>query len=138
MCSSGCRCGHPDAPIDRFTLQARSVAVVGSGNVALDVTRILAESVDELRHTEMPDHVLKVLERSRVQDIHLIGRRGPLEAKFTTRELQEIGELSNADVLLDPHELSPRFSKMRHLSRRRRSATLMRYCTCSPNEGSSW
>jgi ferredoxin--NADP+ reductase len=99
-------CGHPDAPIDRFSLQARSVAVVGSGNVALDVTRMLAKSVDELRHTDMPDHVLKVLERSRVEDIHLIGRRGPLQAKFTTKELREIGELSNADVFLDPKELA--------------------------------
>jgi ferredoxin--NADP+ reductase len=99
-------CGHPDAPIDRFTLQASSVAVVGSGNVALDVTRMLAKSVDELRQTDMPEHVLKVLERSRVRDIHLIGRRGPLEAKFTTKELREVGELSNADVLLDPQELA--------------------------------
>jgi ferredoxin--NADP+ reductase len=99
-------CGHPDAPIDRFDLQARSVAVVGSGNVALDVTRMLAKSVDELRHTDMPGHVIEVLERSSVEDIHLIGRRGPLQAKFTTKELREVGELSNADVLLDPAELA--------------------------------
>jgi len=99
-------CGHPDEPIDRFTLQARSVAVIGSGNVALDVTRILAKLADDLRDTDMPDQVLDVLERSRVQDIHLIGRRGPLQAKFTTPLLREIGELSNADVLVDPDELA--------------------------------
>jgi ferredoxin--NADP+ reductase len=98
-------CGHPDAPIDRFTLEARSVAVIGSGNVALDVTRMLAKSADEMRATDMPDHVIDVLERSRVEDIHLIGRRGPLQTKFTTKELREVGELSNADVFVDPGEL---------------------------------
>lgn len=99
-------CGHPDEPIDRFTLEARSVAVVGSGNVALDVTRMLAKSADELRQTDMPDHALDVLAHSHVEDIHLIGRRGPLQAKFTTNLLRELGELSNADVLVDPDELA--------------------------------
>lgn len=97
--------GHPDAPIDYFTLTAGSVAVIGVGNVAIDVTRILAKSADDLRGTDLPDHVLHVLEASVVEDIHLIGRRGPVQAKFTTRELRELGELANADVLVDPSEL---------------------------------
>jgi len=99
-------CGHPDEPIDRFTLQASSVAVVGSGNVALDVTRMLAKLADDLRDTDMPDHVLGVLEHSRVEDVHLIGRRGPLQAKFTTNLLRELGELSNADVFVDSDDLA--------------------------------
>jgi ferredoxin--NADP+ reductase len=99
-------CGHPDEPIDSFTLQSGSVAVIGSGNVALDVTRMLAKLADDLRDTDMPGQVLDVLERSRVQDIHLIGRRGPVQAKFTTPLLRELGELSNADVLVDPDELA--------------------------------
>ncbi len=98
-------CGHPDAPVDHFTLDARSVAVIGVGNVAVDVTRILAKSADELRSTDVPDHVLEVLQRSQVQDIHMIGRRGPVQAKFTTKELRELGELANADILVDPREL---------------------------------
>jgi ferredoxin--NADP+ reductase len=98
-------CGHPDAPIDQFTLEATSVAVIGVGNVALDVTRVLAKSAEELHRTDVPDHVLDVLAASRVRDIHLIGRRGPVQAKFTTRELRELGELTNADVLVDPAEL---------------------------------
>jgi len=98
-------CGHPDEPIDRFTLESRSVAVIGSGNVALDVTRILAKLSDDLHDTDMPDQVLRVLERSRVEDIHLLGRRGPVQAKFTTPLLRELGELNNADVLVDPDEL---------------------------------
>jgi ferredoxin--NADP+ reductase len=98
-------CGHPDAPVDGFRLEARTVAVIGAGNVALDVTRMLAKSVDELRSTDMPDHVLSTLEGSRVEDIHLIARRGPVQAKFTTKELRELGDLANADVIIDPAEL---------------------------------
>jgi ferredoxin--NADP+ reductase len=96
---------HPDAPVDGFTLDARSVAVIGVGNVAVDVARILARSVDELRPTDLPDHVLTMLERSQVKEIHMIGRRGPVQAKFTTLELRELGELANADVLVDPVDL---------------------------------
>jgi len=81
------------------------VAVIGAGNVALDVSRMLAKSVDELRATDLPDHVLGTLERSRVEEIHLIARRGPAQAKFTTKELREIGELANAQVVVDPREL---------------------------------
>ncbi len=98
-------CGHPDAPVDRFTLDARAVAVIGVGNVALDVTRILAKTADDLRVTDVPDHALRVLDASKVEDIHLIGRRGPAQAKFSTKELREIGELANADVLVDPADL---------------------------------
>lgn len=97
--------GHPDAPVDQFALEARSVAVIGAGNVALDVARMLAKSADELRTTDLPAHVLDVLERSRVEEIHVIARRGPAQAKFTTKELREIGELANADVVVDPREL---------------------------------
>ncbi|MDP9239979.1 MAG: FAD-dependent oxidoreductase [Actinomycetota bacterium] len=97
--------GHPDAELGRFTLEARSVAVVGVGNVAVDVARILAKTPEELRATDLPDHVLDVLERSQVQDIHMLGRRGPAQAKFTTKELRELGELANADVIVHPDEL---------------------------------
>ncbi len=97
--------GHPDAALDRFTLAACSVAVVGVGNVAVDVARVLAKTAAELRGTDLPDQVLDVLERSQVRDIYMIGRRGPAQAKFTTKELRELGDLSNADVIVDPTEL---------------------------------
>ncbi len=97
--------GHPDAQLDRFTLEARSVAVVGVGNVAVDVARVLAKAATELRGTDLPDHVLDVLDRSAVSDIHLLGRRGPAQAKFTTKELRELGELANADVIVHEAEL---------------------------------
>ncbi len=98
-------CGHPDAEVDVFTLDARTAVVVGMGNVAVDVARILAKTAEELHLTDMPDHVLKVLDTSTVSDIHVVGRRGPAQAKFTTKELRELGELGNADVVVDPAEL---------------------------------
>lgn len=98
-------CGHPDTPADRFSLQARSVAVIGVGNVALDVTRILAKTADDLKVTDIPTDVLRVLDASAVRDIHLIGRRGPVQAKFTTKELKELGEVAGADVIVDPGDV---------------------------------
>jgi ferredoxin--NADP+ reductase len=98
-------CGHPDAEVDAFTLDARNAVVIGVGNVAVDVARILAKTAQELAVTDMPDHVLEVLDKSTVSDISIIGRRGPAQAKFTTKELRELGELANADVVVDPTEL---------------------------------
>ncbi|MGH4025172.1 MAG: FAD-dependent oxidoreductase [Pseudonocardiaceae bacterium] len=98
-------CGHPDAAVDAFTLDAHSAVVIGVGNVAVDVTRILAKTADELHATDMPEHVLKVLDASAITDVHIVGRRGPAQAKFTTKELRELGELANADVVVDPDEL---------------------------------
>ncbi len=97
--------GHPDQHSRRISLDAPAVAVIGVGNVAIDVTRILAKHVDELRQTDVPEHVLEALEASRVRDIYLIGRRGPAQAKFTTPELRELGEIENADVIVDPAQL---------------------------------
>ncbi|WP_432197508.1 FAD-dependent oxidoreductase [Streptomyces sp. bgisy027] len=94
--------GHPDA--DRFTgLDAvRSAVVVGAGNVALDVARVLARSPQELTMTDVPDRVLDELARSTVLDIHVVARRGPDEVKFTLKELTEMGALANADVRVHP------------------------------------
>lgn len=97
--------GHPDQHGRTIALDAEAVAVIGVGNVAVDVTRILAKHVDELRATDVPEGVLTALEASRVRDIYLIGRRGPAQAKFTTPELRELGEIPNADVIVDPKQL---------------------------------
>lgn len=99
-------CGHPDAPVDAFTLGASSVAVVGAGNVAVDVARVLLRSVEELRATDVPEHVVDVLAASRITDVHLIARRGATQTKITTVELRELGRLADADVAVaDPAEL---------------------------------
>jgi ferredoxin--NADP+ reductase len=97
--------GHPDCPPGRFTLDAQTAAVIGVGNVAIDIARLLAKTADELRSTDIPGHVLDVLARSRIRDVVIIGRRGPVQAKFTTKELRELGELANADVVVHPGEL---------------------------------
>jgi ferredoxin--NADP+ reductase len=98
---------HPDyAEMDMLAhLQQPAVAVVGMGNVAVDVTRILAKSVDELRETDIADHALETLAESKVTDIYMLGRRGPAQGKFTTKELRELGELANADIVVDPQQL---------------------------------
>jgi ferredoxin--NADP+ reductase len=99
--------GHPDAvnPLPDGTLSARSVVIVGVGNVAIDLARVLAKTGDELTPTDVPDDVLEVLRGSAVEDIYIIGRRSAAHAKFTTKELRELGELDNADVIVDPAEL---------------------------------
>jgi ferredoxin--NADP+ reductase len=97
--------GHPDCPKDRFTLTAETAAVIGVGNVAVDIARLLSKTADELRSTDVTDHVLGVLARSRIRDVVVIGRRGPAQAKFTTKELRELGELANVDIIVHPEEL---------------------------------
>lgn len=97
--------GHPDAELDRFTLHAQHVVVVGVGNVAVDVARVLTKSADALAHTDVPGHVLDVLAASAVTDVTMLGRRGPAHARFTTKELRELGEIDGADIVVDPADL---------------------------------
>jgi len=99
-------CGHPDVAPDAFTLDAESVAVIGVGNVAVDVARILARDPGELHGTDVPQPVLEALHASKVREVHVIGRRGPAYAKFTTKELRELGELPGVDVVVHPDEVS--------------------------------
>lgn len=98
-------CGHPDAPVDRFTLAASSVAVIGAGNVAVDVARVLLRSADELRATDVPHHVVDVLAASAITDVHVVVRRGPTQTRISTVELRELGRVENADVVVDPASL---------------------------------
>ncbi|MGK5629679.1 FAD-dependent oxidoreductase [Streptomyces sp. URMC 123] len=97
---------HPDAAPAGFVLGAESAVVIGVGNVAVDVARVLARGAEELRPTDVPDAALAALADSRVRDVHMIGRRGPSQAKFTTKELRELGELPGADVLVRAEELA--------------------------------
>ncbi|MET8244189.1 FAD-dependent oxidoreductase [Streptomyces sp. NPDC005202] len=97
---------HPDAADDGFVRGARSAVVIGVGNVAVDVTRMLARGAAELSPTDMPQAALSALAASRVTDIHMVGRRGPSQARFTTKELRELGALPDTDVVVDPEELA--------------------------------
>ncbi|WP_295824214.1 FAD-dependent oxidoreductase [uncultured Microbacterium sp.] len=91
--------GHPDVPRE-WPLEAASVAVIGNGNVALDVTRMLAKHADDLLPTEVPDNVYQGLKASPVTDVHVFGRRGPAQVKFTPLELRELGELRDVDMVV--------------------------------------
>ncbi|MER7748747.1 FAD-dependent oxidoreductase [Streptomyces bacillaris] len=97
---------HPDSAPDDFSLRARSAVVIGVGNVAVDVARILARGADELRATDVPRAALGALAGSRVREVHIVGRRGPSQARFTTKELRELGALPGARILVDPAELA--------------------------------
>ncbi|MFI6206158.1 NADP oxidoreductase [Streptomyces sp. NPDC051041] len=97
---------HPDAADDGFVRDARQAVVVGVGNVAVDVTRMLARGPAELSRTDIPQAALTALAASRVADIHMVGRRGPSQARFTTKELRELGTLPDTDVVVDPAELA--------------------------------
>ncbi|MGY4989760.1 FAD-dependent oxidoreductase [Streptomyces nigrescens] len=97
---------HPDAAALRFTLAARSALVIGVGNVAVDVARMLSRGAAELAATDMPQGPLSALADSRVEDVWMVGRRGPSQAKFTTKELRELDSLPDTDVLVRPEELA--------------------------------
>lgn len=97
--------GHPDAPAAAYRLSATRAVVVGAGNVALDVVRMLSVGADALRQTDTPPEVLDELAASSVREVHLVMRRGPLQTRFTTIELRELGEIERADVRLDPADL---------------------------------
>ncbi|MGW0788038.1 FAD-dependent oxidoreductase [Streptomyces sp. NPDC002911] len=97
---------HPDAAVGGFPLLARSAVVVGVGNVAVDVARILARGAAELRGTDVPRAALDALGASRVREVHIVGRRGPSQARFTTKELRELGALPRARIVVDGSELA--------------------------------
>lgn len=97
---------HPDIAPDDFALRARSAVVIGVGNVAVDVARILARGADELRATDVPRAALGTLAGSRVREVLIAGRRGPSQARFTTKELRELGALPGARIVVDPAELA--------------------------------
>ncbi len=97
--------GHPDYREHRFDLSRERVAVVGVGNVAVDVVRILCRTADELATTDISDDALDALRASRVREVYLLGRRGPAQAAFTNPEIRELGELPGADVTAVPEEV---------------------------------
>ncbi len=97
--------GHPDYRDHTFDLSSEVAVVIGQGNVAMDVSRILAKTVDELKGSDIAEHALDALAESRVREVHVIGRRGPVQAKFTPPEIKEIGELTDCDPIVNPADL---------------------------------
>jgi ferredoxin--NADP+ reductase len=101
--------GHPDYRDCEFDLSQESVAVVGVGNVAVDVARILCRTPEELLKTDIADYALEQLRTSRVKEVTILGRRGPAQAAFTAPEAKELGELADCDTIVpaDEAELDP-------------------------------
>ncbi len=95
--------GHPDVPRE-WPLEAREVAVIGNGNVALDVARMLSKHADDLLVTEIADNVYRGLKSSPVTDVHIFGRRGPAQVKFTPLELRELSHSKDVDIVLYPED----------------------------------
>ena len=95
--------GHPDVP-RTWPLTAKQVAVLGNGNVALDVARVLAKQADDLLTTDIPANVYEGLKASPVTDVHVFGRRGPADIKFTPIELRELGEVADVEIVVYPED----------------------------------
>jgi ferredoxin/flavodoxin---NADP+ reductase len=96
---------HPDYADRSFDLSHERVVVIGNGNVAMDVSRMLALGVDELGSTDVADHAIETLERSSVREILVLGRRGPAQAAFTNPEILELGKMRDADCIVDPADV---------------------------------
>ncbi|MER6675291.1 FAD-dependent oxidoreductase [Streptomyces sp. NPDC000983] len=96
--------GHPDVP-RTWPLEAEKVAVLGVGNVALDISRILAKTADELLPTEIPANVHDGLKANKAVEIHVFGRRGPAQAKFSPMELRELDHSPNIEVIVNPEDI---------------------------------
>ena len=97
--------GHPDFQDRTFDLSHERAVVVGNGNVAIDCARMLALTAEELAPTDTTHEAIESIQGAGVQEIVMLGRRGPVQAAFTPPELKELGELAGADVIVDPEEL---------------------------------
>ena len=119
--------GHPDYRELVFDLSHETAVVIGQGNVAVDVCRILCKTADELRHTDIAGHALEILAKSKIRDVYMIGRRGPAQAKFTHQELREFGELTDCDPIVDPRDLELNPASRAELADRRNRANTKSY-----------
>ncbi|WP_369244701.1 FAD-dependent oxidoreductase [Streptomyces sp. R41] len=129
---------HPDSVADGFILGARSAVVIGVGNVAVDVTRMLARGAAELSPTDMPQAALTALAASKVTEVSMVGRRGPSQARFTTKELRELGALPDTEVVVDPEELAldPAYLDPSDLpAAQRRNVEVLRGWAAAPPQG---
>jgi len=96
---------HPDYCAEEFDLSCERAVVIGNGNVAMDVARMLALTGEELRRTDTADHAIEALDAGEIREIVVLGRRGPAQAAFTNPEIKELGEMADADVIVDPAEV---------------------------------
>ena len=129
--------GNPDYP-RTWPLNASSVAVFGVGNVALDVARVLAKHAEDMLVTEIPENVARGLEANPITDVHVFGRRGPAQVKFTPLELRELGKVPDVDVIVDEEDFDFDEGSERALresnQQRQVVKTLTQYASIDPEE----
>jgi ferredoxin--NADP+ reductase len=124
--------GHPAAVEEQFDLGVERAVVIGNGNVAIDVARMLVLHHDELARTDVADHALAAFMRSRIREVVVLGRRGPAQAAFTNPELRELGALHRANVIVDPAEVGD-IEAAEEATRRRNVETLREYARQTPD-----
>lgn len=127
--------GHPDYVNCQFDLSHECVAIIGIGNVAMDVTRMLAKSPDELAATDIADYALKALRTSKIRKIVILGRRGAAQAAFTPKEIKEIGALEGVDLLIDSEDVVLDEESKKSLETDKRARTNVEYLTEKSQEG---
>lgn len=115
---------HPDAPTT-WPLEAEHVAVLGAGNVALDVARVLAKTGDEMLTTDIPAHVYEGLKAKRATDVHVFARRGPAYAKFSPLELRELAHSPNVDVIVHPEGFEVDEASMAHIAKNKQAKMVL-------------
>jgi ferredoxin--NADP+ reductase len=115
---------HPDVP-RVWPLTARSVAVIGAGNVALDVARVLAKTAEEMLTTDIPDHVHAGLQANQATDVHVFARRGPAYVKFSPLELRELAHSPNVDVVVHPEGFEVDAASMEHVARNKQAKLVL-------------
>jgi ferredoxin--NADP+ reductase len=127
--------GHPDFAEHEFDLSATRAVVIGNGNVAVDVARMLVLDPDEVAATDAADHAVEALASASVHEVIVLGRRGPAQAAFTTPELRELGDLTRADIAVDPFELDAHSQALLEsdTTARRNVELLQRYAQREPS-----
>ncbi len=107
--------GHPDFQDHHFDFSQEVAVIIGQGNVAMDVSRILSKTPDELKKTDISQHALEVLAESKIKEIHVYGRRGPMQAAFTAPEIKEMGELADCYPIINPEDLELNEASLKEL-----------------------
>ncbi len=131
--------GHPDFQDHHFDFSHEVAVIIGQGNVAMDVARILCKTPDELKKTDISQHTLEVLAESKIKEVHVYGRRGPAQASFTAPEIKEMGELADCYPLIDPQDLELNEASLKEIedvsfaAKKKNVEILKHFTTITPN-----
>ena len=132
--------GRPEYRHHHFNLSSETAVIIGQGNVAVDVCRILAKTADELKNTDICQHALEALSQSHIKEVHMIGRRGPVQAAFTPIEVRELEEFLNCEVVIDPKDLELNEASQReledpHNAPKKKNLEILKHLSASPKGG---